>query len=210
MASSAKINNKAITIAVVGPHYAGKSTLCQLFQKKLGFKLKQEKWWKDPFRNTRPRDYFKSQLWYLLQNAKSLIEAKKKNKKGITVVLDTFHYSTLIFAKTKLNQYEFGFFRKIFSLVDSLIPYPDMLIYLHATPRFLYSVRRVDRIKKATGPQSDAQTPLEWFRTICKLNNFYFSNWKKTNIIKVDVQKIDITNEKDFNILVNKMRKKIS
>jgi deoxyadenosine/deoxycytidine kinase len=188
---------KAITIAIVGPHYAGKSTLSQLFKKRLGFRILKEKWWLDPFLDTRPRDYFKSQIWYLLQTTRSMVKANELNKKGKNVVLDTFIYSTLTFAQTKLSNKEFALYKSLVDNLAPLLPHPKVVVYLYAKPSFLHSVRRMQRVVKNTGPKEDIETPYNWLKKISDLNKKYFNSWKKTPLIKINVEKVDLKNDEN-------------
>lgn len=183
-------------IAIVGPHYSGKSTLCDLLQKKEGYRVIKEDWWNDPFRDLVPRDYFKSQMWFLYETARRMRTAKELGNKGKSIVLDTFIYSTLIFATTKLKEAELALFKKFFELVDKVEHYPDVIIYLYADIDFLFNVRRVDRVKKGTGPAGEINTSYNWLAEVCRLHDKYFSKWKKTKIIKVNVKKTDFVGNK--------------
>ncbi len=187
------MKKKGIIIALVGPHYAGKSTLSTILQKKKKFIQQEEDWWKDPFRQTEPRDYFRSQVWYVLQRAEKMIEAQALKNKDIDVVLDSFIYSTLIFGRTKLNDVDFKVLEDLCNSISRLLPKPDYVIYLHARPEFLYNTRRMQRVKDGSGPKSDVNTSLEWIKDICELHSHYFDTWNQTPILKINVEKIDIT-----------------
>ncbi len=201
---------KPLTIAIVGPHYAGKSLLCSLFKEQLGFTSIDEPWWQDPFRDHKPRDYFRSQLWFLTQRLAALNQAKELNRAGTGVVLDTFYFSTLIFGATKLNEIDQQVFADLVEVASQHFPLPDVVIYLHADPKFLHGVRRLSRIESGTGPKSDADTPLAWIEKICALNEHWFARWDKTPLIAIDVEKTDLLGDsKAFPSLVNKIRRLI-
>ncbi len=197
-----KQEKKPITIAVVGPHYAGKSTLCTLLQEKLGFEVVQEQWWKDPFRKKTTKNFFKekhdflgSELWFLARNVHSATQARKLNKKGKHVILDTFIYSTLIFAHTVLTKKELRVLKEVFNLIIPTYSLPDLVIYLSADAKFLYETRRMIRVEEKTGPTEDEQTPFEWYKKVWDLNEYYFAKWKKTPLLTIDVEKVDLKND---------------
>jgi len=188
-----------ITIAVVGPHYSGKSSLCGILETEFGFKTVKEEWWKDPYRteDKSQRDYFRSQMWFLTQTSSSLQKAQKLNAQGHPVVLDTFYYSTLIFGETKLSQQDFTVFKDILDLVSGAIPLPDLVIYLHADPEFLFSVRKAQRVAQQTGPKGEENTPWDWYQSICHLNDKYFSHWDKTPLFRVDTQVVNVLDKSE-------------
>lgn len=198
---------KPITLAIVGPHYSGKSTLCKMMQRKFGFAVIYEKWWDDPFMNDNPKDYFRSEIWYLLQTSSKLIKAKKLNKLGKNVVLDTFIYSTLIFASTKLRGKDLKVFKEILDFIYTILPKPDLLIYLYASPQYLFNVRRIKRVKEGTGPKGEINTPYSWFKKVCSLNNKFFSNWKTTKLIKINVENLDLLTTDGLNWLSSEIKK---
>ncbi len=46
-------------------------------------------------------------------------------------VADYFIFKSLIFASRNLEQLEFGLYSKLFTIVSSVIPKPDMIVYLY-------------------------------------------------------------------------------
>ncbi len=203
------MNNRKKTgqiIAVVGPHYAGKSTLCDLFHSSKGFEVIKEKWWKDPYKKTRSADYFKSEVWYLLQTSKALLQADTLRKENKNVILDTFPLSTLIFAETKLKTEDLKTFRELTHVLINSLPAIDVLVYLYARPEFLFEVRKLKRIQEKSGPPGEEKTSYEWFKKICRLNKEYFDGWKSTPTIKIDVEKVDFLNNKEhFEMIVSEI-----
>lgn len=197
---------KGKTIAVVGPHYSGKTTLCRIFEEKFGYKKIEERWQDDPYRTGEKRDYFRSQVWYLLQTTQAIYKAKQLNKRGENVILDTLYYSTLIFAQTKLDKRDFDVFKDLVDLVARSAPMPDVIVYLHAEVDFLFNTRKNIRVAQKTGPSGEDKTPYEWLKKVCELHDFYFENWKKTKLIKINVEKEDLAADpKAIDSLFNKI-----
>lgn len=189
--------SKSYTIAIVGPHYSGKSTLCKILKNELGLMIFEEKWWENPFINDLPIDFFRSQFWFLQQNLKSMRKALNLREKGKSTALDTFIYSNPIFASTKLTSREYKVFEDVFGLIVPNEPLPDLVVYLYADVNFLYNVRRQSRIEDGTGPKEDAKTEFEWFKKICDLNQEEFANWRKTKLLKVNVAVTDFKHNKN-------------
>lgn len=162
------------------------------------FIKQEEDWWKDPFRNEGKRDYFRSQVWYLTQRAKQLIQADLLRAKGNMIILDTLLHSTLIFAKTKLDNKDFSALEDLCFMISNLLPKPDCVVYLYARPEFLYKTRRMQRVKDGSGPKSDVSASLEWITQICLLHQHYFDSWNQTPLLKINVEEVDIKEKKQF------------
>lgn len=192
-------SNRGRFITVVGSHYSGKSTICSRLQKENKFIVLEEKWWEDPFRSLKPRDYFRSEIWFLLQSIQSHEKADALRKRGERVIMDTSLYSVDIFAQTKLSTKEYSVFHNLVNSIAASLSKPDLLVYLYAEPQFLHKVRREQRIASKTGPESDASATLPWIENISKLHEEYFRKWNRTPLMRINVEKTDIM--KDSSII---------
>lgn len=201
---------KGAIIALVGPHYSGKSALA----KKLSTKAKciqiEEKWAQDPFREFRKKgDYLKSQFWFLLETMKIMLEARETKKTGEVIILDTFVNTTRSFCRSKLNPTDFKTFNSIFEEITKDFPLPDLIIYLTASAAVLKERSQL-RAKLGTGPTSDAHVEINWINKTIDANQIEFGNWKKTPIIKINTGKEDlINNEEHFQKLLTTLKKYI-
>lgn len=200
------IFKKPISIAIVGPNYTGKTTLSNLLKEKFGFTIVKERWWTNPFFHYQPGDYFRSQIWFMLQTAKSMLKAEELKNRNKNVVLDTLIYSTLIFSRTKVNTQDFMTIKELIFLLGSKLPLPDIVIYLYASPRFLYYMRRIRRIEDGTGPKGDVTAKYVWLKQICRLNEAFFGKWNTTPILKINVEKIDLSREDNFITLLQDIK----
>lgn len=202
---------KPISIAIVGPHYSGKSTVSRLFVEKLGFERIEENWHADPYRNVKSedRDYLRSQYWFLMETAKMTLNAAKIRESGVSAVLDTFVFSTWCFAKTKLNETDFAVFEQLSDMLGSRLPLPDVVVYLTASVDYLYDVNRVKRVESGVGPAGDKTVPKEWLSEICTNQEIVFGKWDKTPLIKIYVEKTDLTNELNFEKLLSEINEAI-
>ena len=180
---------KNISVAIVGSHYSGKTTLGKLLQEKYNFVFFEEEWFNNPLKEY---DYFHKEVWFLLHRIEALEKALKLKKEGKNVALDTLPESTLIFAKTKLDKKEFKIFFELYKYLIRLVEYPDKVIYLKASPEFLYKVRLPQRVKEKTGPPGEEKTPFSWLKKIIALHHKTFSKWEKTDIITINVETVDI------------------
>lgn len=193
-------------IAIVGPHYSGKSTLAKKMAKINDFLLIEENWKDDPFSEFRKKgDYLKSQLWYLTETMKAMLQAQQHKESGKKVILDTFVHTTRAFCRSKLSTQDFKIFNIIFNEITKGFPLPDLIIYLHARPETLLK-HSVMRSKSKTGPANDSQTDIEWINKTVQVNETEFGNWDTTPIITIDVSKQDLLNNTvDYKELIKKI-----
>ncbi|MDH5532827.1 MAG: deoxynucleoside kinase [Candidatus Pacebacteria bacterium] len=198
--------NNGIIIAIVGPHYSGKSTLSQKLFHESNFSTVEEKWLEDPFTQFRKKgDYLKSQIWFLTETMKTMLEAINMKNNGSKIVLDTFVNTTRAFCRSKLSTQDFKIFNIVFDNIVKDFPLPDLIIYLTGSVDALKQ-RSIIRAKSGTGPDSDKNVSLEWIKKSIDANEEEFGNWTKTPIIKIDVSNKDVINNKlDYNELLQKV-----
>lgn len=200
-------NKKGAVIAIVGPHYSGKSTLAKKMAGN-GFCSVPEKWLDDPFKQFRKNgDYLKSQVWFLIQTMQTLLESAQIKEKGNRVVLDTFPYTTRSFCRSKLNDKDFKTFNLIFETVIKDFPLPDLIIYLTANSKTLLE-RSQARAGVGNGPASDREANEKWIKKTILANEVEFTGWQATPIIRINTSKKDvINNEENYQELLSQIAK---
>ena len=197
-----------IIIAIVGPHYSGKSTLAQKLFQDSGFSPVEEKWFEDPFTQFRKKgDYLKSQIWFLTETMKTMLNAIEMKNNGSKVVLDTFVNTTRAFCKSKLSPKDFKVFNTVFESVVKDFPLPDLVIYLTGSEHTLKERSQI-RAMSGDGTSSDKSASLKWVMKSIDANDKEFKTWSKTPIIKIDTSKIDIiNNQKAYSHLLEQIKK---
>lgn len=181
-----------ITIALVGPHYSGKTTLTRLLHQRLDFVSVEECWEKNPYLNNQQNNPLQNQVWYLQQAVENILKAKELNKRGQGVILDTFVYSTFIFSKIFLTDRDFQAFCQLFNSLVPNLPVPDLLVYLKASTDFLYNKRRIARINEGKAPETDLTVSYDWLDRSRLLHDCFFTLWKQSPVVIVDVEKKDL------------------
>jgi deoxyguanosine kinase len=123
-------------IAVEGNIGAGKTTLCQRLADYSGCALLLEQFTDNPFLPPfyeQPERYaFPVELFFMTERHKQLLEhfAQPDFFKPFTVA-DYFFVKTLLFAKNNLSEEELRLFQRLFNVLNSTFPKPDLLLYLH-------------------------------------------------------------------------------
>ncbi len=124
-------------IAIEGNIGAGKSTLAQLLAHHYDARLVLEEFADNTFL---PRFYQEPDRYAFPLELSFLADRYKQLKQTLlppdifqqTVVSDYIFPKTKLFARVNLKDDEYELFQKIFDMIDSHLPPPDLLIYLHA------------------------------------------------------------------------------
>jgi len=123
-------------IVIEGNIGAGKTSFATLMADEFNARLILEqfeensflpKFYEDPARYAFPLEL--SFLADRYQQLKSLFTASDIFKSF--TVADYFIFKSLIFASKNLEPLEFGLYSKLFSIVSSVVPKPDMIVYLY-------------------------------------------------------------------------------
>jgi deoxyguanosine kinase len=123
-------------IAIEGNIGAGKTTLCHQLADRFGCALVLEQFTDNPFLPPfyeQPERYaFPVELFFMTERHKQLLEhfSQPDLFRSFTVA-DYFFVKTLLFAKNNLSEAEFRLFQRLFLVLNSTFPKPDLLLYLH-------------------------------------------------------------------------------
>ncbi len=101
-------------------------------------------------------------------------------------VADYFIFKSLIFASRNLEQLEFGLYSKLFTIVSSVVPKPDLIVYLYLN---------LDNLKKNIQKRGRPYEQNIQFEYLDKIQNGYLDFLRQQSDLRVIL--ID-TNEIDF------------
>lgn len=123
-------------IAIEGNIGAGKTTLCQRLCARYGCAMLLEQFTDNPFLPPfyeQPERYaFPVELFFMTERHKQLLEHFSKPDFFVPfTVADYFFVKTLLFAKNNLSEEEFRLFQRLFNVLNSTFPKPDLLVFLH-------------------------------------------------------------------------------
>jgi len=123
-------------IAIEGNIGAGKTTLSHQLADRFGCDLVLEQFTDNPFLPPfyeQPERYaFPVELFFMTERHKQLLEhfSQPDLFRSFTVA-DYFFVKTLLFAKNNLSEEEFRLFQRLFLILNTTFPKPDLLLYLH-------------------------------------------------------------------------------
>lgn len=123
-------------IAVEGNIGAGKTTLCKMLSKDWNSKLVLEQFSDNPFLpqfyQDAERHAFSVELFFMTERHKQLQESfANPDLFNPLTIADYFFIKTLLFAGQNLKENELHLFKRLFHVLNSTFPKPDLLVYLH-------------------------------------------------------------------------------
>ena len=176
-------------IAIEGPIGAGKSTLAKILATRTGAKLVVESDEENPFlarfyENERAHA-FQTQLFYLLSRYQQQMGLKQRDLFYTGIVADYLFAKDRIFAAITLDEQEFRLYDRIYSLLDSQLPKPDLVVYLQARPEVL-----LDRIRKR-GRKAETNLRAGYLEELSAAFNQFFFHYSETPLLVANVSEID-------------------
>lgn len=177
-------------IAIEGNIGAGKTTLSELIAAQFDGKLILEQFTDNPFLpffyENSERYAFPVELFFMTERHKQLQEnLAQQDLFQQLVIADYFFIKTLLFARNNLNAEEFRLFQRLFNVLNSTFPKPELLVYLH---------RSVDVLQeniKNRGRSYEQEISSEY---LMQLQNVYFDFFKietKMPILIIDLGRAD-------------------
>jgi deoxyguanosine kinase len=177
-------------IVIEGNIGAGKTSLANMLAADLNATLILEqfeensflpKFYKDPARYAFPLELsFLADRYQQLKNHFS----SPSLFKSLTVA-DYFIFKSLIFASKNLESLEFGLYSKLFQIVSSVVPKPDLIVYLYQNPERLKS-NIVER-----GRPYEQEIQLEYLEKIQQGYLDFLKQQEGLRILLVETNRID-------------------
>jgi len=194
-------------IAVAGNIGSGKTTLTGLLAKHYGWEPKYEDADTNPyladFYKEMPRWSFNLQIYFLNKRLSGIVEIKKAKH---TVIQDrTIYEDACIFAANLhtmglMTTRDYTNYKDLFDLMVSLVPPPDLLIYLRASVPTL-----VNQIQKR-GRVYESSIRLDYLHGLNELYEEWFENYPfdKKIVLNVDTIKFEEKPE-DLSLVIDRL-----
>jgi deoxyadenosine/deoxycytidine kinase len=184
------IKNKHLFISLIGGIGSGKSTATALLAKSLGFKEFQEQYQTNEFLPLFYKDMKRwaltSQFFFMFEKFKQVFWVQKALKKS-SVVLDVDIHQDLfyVWAQKKLGYLdgrEYRLYAKIHKFIVSLLPRPDLIVYLRAESNVLQ-----ERIR-SRARDCEQNIPQKYLEALIEAQESWFKkNKNKLPILVVDI-----------------------
>ncbi len=194
-------------IVVEGNIGAGKTTLATMLAHHWNARLLLEEFADNPFLarfyEQPDRHAFSVELYFLADRYHQLrAELATPSLFHELTVSDYYFAKSLIFAGNNLVEDEYGLFHRLFEIMFSNLPGPDLLVYL-----YLDVDRLLDNIKKR-GRVYEQQIDREYLSSVQQRYLQFIRQRKGMVALIVDVNSLDfVQNPKDFYILLSILEK---
>lgn len=195
-------------ITIEGNIGAGKTSLATMIAEEFNGKLILEQFEENPFLPKFYRDpekyAFPLELSFLASRYHQL-----KNEIGTGDLFKTFTISdyfitkSLIFASRTLQEDEYELYRKLFYIINTSLPKPDLLVYLYLS---------VENLKKnilTRGREYEKNIEESYLQRIQAGYLNYLKEQRERTILIIDTNNVDFVNKKtDYRNIVNLINKK--
>lgn len=192
-------------IAVEGPIGVGKTSLARLLAEELQGRAVLEHVEENPFLKKfydDPKTYaFQTQIFFLLSRFRQQLTLAQGDLFRQITVADYLFAKDQIFAQVNLQGDEWALYRQVYSLLDTRLPKPDLVIYLEARPEIL-----MERLRKRDRDY-ERYIPREYIERIAEAYRRFFFHYRETPMLVADVSAVDfVANSADFLDLVREIR----
>ncbi len=192
-------------IAVEGPIGVGKTSFVRLLAGKFDASTVLEKT-DNPFLREFYQDRqgaaFQAQLFFLLSRHRQLQELSQRDLFQQVTLCDYIFPKDKIFAYLNLDDAELLIYDKLYEMLETQVPKPDLVIFLQADTRVL-----IDRIK---GRRRDFETQISeaYINEVNKAYNYYFFHYTQTPLLVIDTTSIDFVHQPEhLDELLDQIRK---
>lgn len=191
-----QFNWKHSYIAIEGNIGAGKTTLCQKLSSDFNTRLILESFDENPFLSkfydNPERHAFSVELFFMTERYKQLQESlSPADLFQQFTISDYFFIKTLLFAKQNLKEDEYHLFNKIFNILTTNFPKPDLIVYLHRPiEELLKNIKKRNR-------SYEQQISTEYLQTIQTAYFDYFRTERDIPILIIDVKDMDFLEDRN-------------
>lgn len=189
-------------IAIEGNIGVGKTTLSKMIAEDYNCRLILEQFTDNPFLPyfyEQPERYaFQVELFFMTERHKQLQgELAQQNLFQQCIIADYFFLKTLLFAKNNLNPEEYRLFQRLFNILNSTFPKPDILLYLHSSIDVLH--KNIQR----RGREFEQDISSEYLHQIQSAYLNFFKTDSSIPIVIMDLSDSDFyRNEEDYQKLI--------
>ncbi len=191
-------------IAVEGPIGVGKTTFAKKLAEGFGARLVLEDPSANPFLphfyKERAKHALKTQVLFLINRYLQQKELAQQELFQNMLVCDYLFSKDRIFASINLTKDELFLYEKIYSLLDTNLPKPDLVIFLQASREVL-----LKNIKRR-GVDYEKHIDEAYLEELTEAYNQFFFSYTETPLVVINVSDVDFVKSKvDYDSLVREI-----
>lgn len=195
-------------IAIEGNIGAGKTTLCHKIQADFNCRLILEQFADNPFLpyfyENQERYAFSVELFFMTERHKQLQEnLMQRDLFQQLIITDYFFIKTLLFAKNNLSREEYRLFQRLFNILNSSFPKPELIVFLHR------SVDNLMELITKRGRTYEQEIEPSYLLQIQNTYFEYFRTEQSIPILIIDVEQLNFQeNQKHYELILDAMKSK--
>jgi deoxyguanosine kinase len=190
-------------LAVEGPIRVGKSTLSTILAERLNAQRvidPEQNCFLTAFYDGEAGAAFQAQFTFLIRRFEQLRALDTGGNSHKLIVSDFIFEKDKIFACLNLNDQELDTYNRYYNYFRELLPTPDLVIYLQATPEVLKK-----RLKKRNAPGENAISE-EYLEEVVKAYEHFFFHYTSSDLLIVNTSEIDfVERSEDLQELLRKV-----
>ena len=177
-------------ISIEGNIGSGKTSLAKKLALDFDSKLILEEFEDNPFlpKFYRNRDQyaFPLELFFMAERYHQLKNKKDKDLFTPLTITDYFFVKSRLFAQNNLKQDELDLFSRLFNIMSSSIPSPDLVIYLYS------DINRLQNNIRKRGRSFEQNISDEYLQNIQNIYLDYLKKQTSFPVILLDITKLDL------------------
>ena len=185
-------------IAIAGNIGSGKTTLATLLGKHYKWEVHYEETDSNPylydFYNDMQRWSFNLQIYFLNQRLQQLQRIRESGQNVVqdrTIYEDAYIFAPNLHAMGLMTTRDFESYQNLFSLLDDLVPPPDLLIYLQA------SVPELVNQIQSRGREYEESIRIDYLKKLNERYEDWISGYDKGKLLIIDVDTNDFHENKE-------------
>ena len=191
-------------IAIEGNIGAGKTSLSRRIARQFGAKLVTESFEENEFLpkfyKNRERYAFPLELTFLAERYRQAKEDFVQELFSPFIVSDFSISKSLIFAQNTLREDEYGLFSRLYRIILTTVPQPDLYVYIHS------DIDRLMQNIRCRGRHYESNMDPDYLRQIEKGYLDYMSTLRPDKSLVIPVSDLDfVNNQADYNLVLDKI-----
>lgn len=182
-------------IVIEGAIGVGKTTLVERLSKWLNTRKVLEIFEENPFLprfyQDRARFAFQTEMFFLLSRYRQQTDLMQQDLFARHTLSDYLFVKTRLFATLTLSDDELALYDRMYLLLESQVPKPDLVIYLHASVEVL-----LDRIKRR-GRTMEQDIDGSYLEDLCRVYANYFREYDDSPLLTVDAGAFNFAEDED-------------